>query len=95
MDVAVLARHPRWDELDWELDLEADLCAAFPGREVDLALLNSASPVLAFEVACSGAPVFESAPATFSRFRSYAARAYYDNEHRLRRQARYLAELRP
>jgi predicted nucleotidyltransferase len=94
VDLAVLARRRAWDDLSWELDLEADLCSAMPDRNLDLTLLNGASPVLAFEVACSGKPLFESDPTAFSRFRSYAARAYYDNAHRLRRQTRYLAGLR-
>jgi len=94
VDLAVLARRRRWDDLSWELDLEAALCAAIPDRNLDLTLLNGASPVLAFEVACSAKPLFESDPTAFSRFRSYAARAYYDNAHRLRRQTRYLAGLR-
>jgi uncharacterized protein len=93
VDVAVLARKRPWGDLDWELDLEADLCSAFPGREVDLALLNGASPLLAFEVASSGRPLFEEDSMTFSGFRSHAARAFYDDEPRMRRQAQYVSEL--
>jgi predicted nucleotidyltransferase len=94
LDLAALATRRRWDDLDWELGLEADLSFACGDREVDLVLLNGASPLLQFEVARSGQALYEKEPGAFSRFRSYAARLYYDNEVRFRRQAEYLARVR-
>jgi hypothetical protein len=42
--------------------------------EVDMAFLNGADPVLLFEVAGDGAPLFEAEPAGSAQFRSYAGR---------------------
>ena len=56
------------------------------GHEVDVSLLNEASPLLMFEVARAGRVIFEE-PGTFSSFRSQAARMYYDNQARMLRQA--------
>ena len=94
VDVAVLARHVPEEKADWLGGLEADLSAAFRGFEIDVALLNEASPLLMFEVARTGRAIFGEAGA-FSAFRSLAARMYYDNERRMNRQAEYLARLRP
>jgi len=94
VDVAVLAeRHP-WDDPDWGFGLEADLCRAFRDREADLTVLNAASAMLRFEVARTGISIIEAAPGAFTRFRSYAARAWYDEELRRHRQADYLARRR-
>jgi predicted nucleotidyltransferase len=95
VDIGVLIERRPLDALNWELELEADLCSALPGREVDLTVLNDASAALRFEVARTGVAIFERTAGTWSRFRSYAARAYYDEEPRRRRQERYLAGMHP
>jgi hypothetical protein len=91
VDLAVLARRPQWDDPDWRSELEADLSDAVRGLEPDLSILNGASPFLMFEVARTGRPLFEAEPGMFAGFRSRAAREYYDNETRVRRQAEFLA----
>ena len=89
MDLAVLAQRPQWDNADWLSDLEADLSLACRGHEVDVSLLNEASPLLMFEVARTGRALFEE-PGAFSDFKSRAARMYYDNERRMQKQADFL-----
>lgn len=91
VDLAVLARAPHWDDADWSMGLEADLSRLFNGPEVDLSILNGASPVLRFEVARKGRVLFEERAGTFADYRARAAREYYDDEPRMRRQAAYLA----
>lgn len=46
--------------------------------EIDLAFLDAADPLLLFEVASDGRPVFERAPGEFEEFRIRAAKRYYD-----------------
>lgn len=93
VDLAVLARTPRWDDPEWGSELEADLAEAFRGLEPDLSILNAASPLLLFQVARSGRPLFEAEAGAFASFRARAARQYYDDEPRRRRQAEYLERL--
>jgi len=90
VDVAVRALRRRWGDADWELNLAADLAAALESSgELDLVFLNGANPVLLFEVASDGVPVFEAEPAGFAQFRSYAARRYDDNRKWRERRRRY------
>lgn len=90
IDVAVRARRRRWGDADWELGLVSDLTAALESSgEVDVAFLNGADPVLLFEVASDGVPLFEAEPAGFAQFCSYAARRYEDNRKWFERRRRY------
>jgi predicted nucleotidyltransferase len=90
IDVAVRARKRRWGNAEWELGLASDLTAAVKSSgEVDVAFLNGADPILMFEVASDGVPLFEAEPATFVQFVSYAARVYDDNRKWRERRRRY------
>jgi predicted nucleotidyltransferase len=90
IDVAVRARRRRWGDANWELSLVSDLAGVLDSvGEVDVAFLNGADPVLLFEVASDGVPLFEAEPAGFSQFCSYAARRYEDNQKWFERRRRY------
>jgi len=94
VDIAVRAVKRPWGDWNWEFEVANALSKAIQedGGEVDVVFLNGAAPLLMFEVAQSGQVIFEKEWGTFSEFRSYAARVYYDNEPRFRRQAQYLKE---
>mgnify|MGYP001608221333 CR=1 FL=1 len=47
--------------------------------ELDVSILNGAPPLLLYEVAIDGVPLYERTRTTFLRFWSYAMRRYYDN----------------
>ena len=90
VDVAVRARKRRWGDAGWELRLVSALNGALESAgEVDVAFLNGADPILLFEVASDGVPLFEAEPAGFVQFRSYAARVYDDNRKWRDRRRRY------
>lgn len=73
LDIGVLfAKRPGLDEL---ATLRADLQAALDFEEIDLSILNDASPVLRFE-AVSGRGLFCRDVAERARFASLAAREY-------------------
>jgi len=92
VDLAVRAITRPWGDWQWELAVEAALATAVKteGGEVEVAFLNGASSLLMFEVACSGQVLYEKDRGVFSDFKSYAARRYYDDEPRFRRQAEYV-----
>ncbi|MFQ6100650.1 MAG: nucleotidyltransferase domain-containing protein [Anaerolineae bacterium] len=91
VDVAVRMIHRDWDDPEIELDLIGELVSALGGDgDVDIAFLNGASPLLLFEVACTGIPVYQREPTTFFEFQSYAARRYYDHQKLLAWQSSYL-----
>ena len=94
VDIAVRAVKRPWGDWKWDFEVADALSNAIQGDggEVDVVFLNGAAPLLMFEVAQSGQILFEKEWGTFSEFRSYAARVYYDNEPRFRRQAQYLKE---
>jgi len=94
VDIAVRAVKRPWGDWNWEFEVADALSSALQGDggEVDVVFLNGAAPLLMFEVAQSGQVLFEKEWGTFSDFRSYAARVYYDNEPRFKRQAQYLKE---
>ena len=48
--------------------------------DVDLAVLNHASPILKFEVATHGKVLFEQSPLAWEKWKSYAFRQYWDTE---------------
>lgn len=82
LDVAVWTRRP-YDSRDQEFvgEVEDALDEALePDREVDLCVLNDADPVLLFQVASSGVPLYQRTPVTFIEFCSWASRVYHDTE---------------
>ena len=91
VDVAVRLIRRDWDDVEGELDLVSELAGAFGGNgDIDVAFLNGASPLLLFEVARTGIPVYQRKPTTFFEFQSYAARRYYDHRKFLDWQSAYL-----
>ncbi|MFA5892173.1 MAG: nucleotidyltransferase domain-containing protein [Actinomycetota bacterium] len=46
--------------------------------EIDLVFLAEADPLLLFQVATDGKPLYERAPGTFEEFRIRAVKLYYD-----------------
>ena len=95
-DVGILTRVPRKRRTDaWRDGLAADLESALgDNRDLDLVVLHDASPILLFEVARSGIPLWEASPAAFTGFVSYAGRVYHDTE-KFRRGTRRWLEGRP
>jgi predicted nucleotidyltransferase len=79
-------------EINSEMQLIGDLVSAIhaPDGDVDIVLLNDAPPLLMFEVASHGRAVYESEPALFARFKSYAARLYDTNRKFIAAQETYL-----
>ena len=64
---------------DVRLDrLDAVRAALHASLEVDLVVLDLADPLLLYEVAVDGRPVFESRPGTWEEFRILAVKRYYD-----------------
>jgi predicted nucleotidyltransferase len=94
LDVAVRAIRRPWGDWNWEFEVANALSGVIrvSGSEIDVSFLNGASPLLMFEVARSGQVLYEKEWGVFSEFKSYAARVYYDNEPRFKRQAQYLKE---
>lgn len=91
VDVAVRMVHRDWDNPEVELDLIGELVNAFgEDSDVDVAFLNGASPLLLFEIARTGIPVYQREPTIFFEFQSYAARRYYDHQKLLAWQSSYL-----
>ena len=65
VDVAVRMMHRDWDDPEVELNLIGELAGAIGGDgDVDVAFLNGASPLLLFEVARSGIPIYQREPTT-------------------------------
>ena len=86
IDVAVRRRHglPRPvtpEDVDRELALMGELVSAIWAEDgdIDVVFLNGQSPLLLFEVARAGIPLYEATPLAFFHFRSYAARLYDTN----------------
>jgi len=59
-------------------------------RKLDIAFLNSQSPILLFEVATRGKVLYEAEPGLFSRFCVYAAMLYDDHRPLFEEHRRYL-----
>jgi predicted nucleotidyltransferase len=70
-------------------DLLLDLEAAFPGREVDLGLLNHADPLFLKKV-LESARLLAGSPRQLARLRLYAFRRYQDHRRFLRFEERHL-----
>jgi len=90
-DIAVLAARPLG--LSREARLVVRLEEVLGPPEVDLTVLDRADPVLLYQVARDGVPLFEAEPAGWIAFQSYAARRYDDTE-KFRRAARAWLEQR-
>jgi predicted nucleotidyltransferase len=63
------------------IGLEAALRPLFPGECLDIALLNRASPLLQFQVAQYGSPLFEATPGVFQVFQVLASKRHADAAH--------------
>jgi len=93
IDVAVRWIRRDWEDVERELALIGELTEAIWGDgDIDVSFLNGASPLLLFEVACSGVPLYERQPGGFTLFQSYAARRYYDQIKFSELQSEYLKE---
>lgn len=88
VDLALLLDRPLTPSK--ELRLLAELGELFPGRTVDPAILNGASPLLRFQVAREGYAIYERRPGTFMRFKLLAMRQYWDTAKFRRMRAEYL-----
>ena len=77
VDIGVLLGRP---QLSWaeEAELRADLQGLFPGREVDLVILDHADPLLLRRVSEGGRLLWGS-PQRFGEWRMYAYRRYHDH----------------
>ena len=86
-------RHPRSDidvavllgpsvtpaqRLGYRLNLMADLGAALQRDDVDVVVLNEATPLLAHRVLSTGVLAFERSPRARVRFQTATARRYFD-----------------
>jgi len=93
IDVAVRWLRRDWEDVERELALIGELTEVIWGDgDLDVSFLNGASPLLLFEVACSGVPLYERQPGDFNLFQSYAARCYYDQRKFAELQGEYLKE---
>jgi predicted nucleotidyltransferase len=77
-DIAVLATHGL--DLAEEARLVAELEGALGAPEVDLTVLNRADPLVWFQVACTGIPLYQAVPGAFLEMQSYASRTYDDTD---------------
>src|SRR5439155_21355152 len=80
LDVAVLLARPRGASrsLGYRLKLATDLGAALHRSDVDVVILNDASPLLAHRVLSKGKLVFERSAADRVRFQVRIASRYFD-----------------
>lgn len=69
--------------------LLADIAGAFPGREIDLGLLNHADPLFLKKV-LEGGRLLGGSPRDFAALRLYAFRRYQDHRRFLRLEERHL-----
>jgi len=94
VDIAVLlgpqVPQERWTDV--QIDLINDLIGLFHRDDVDVALLNRATPVLAQEVVRSGQVIYEAEPGTRVDFQVATLRRYVDTEPLRRLQNRRLLE---
>lgn len=80
VDIAVRTRTPREARtVEWAWTLMTALDEAI-GGELDFVLLNDAPPLLMFEIASEGKPLYEAKPDAFLEFQLYAAKRHYDNQ---------------
>jgi predicted nucleotidyltransferase len=75
-----------WPGFEAEARVAAELHAGLqPPRELDLVLLNRASPLLLIQVATEGIPLYEASPEVWPLFWLYARRRFEDTEKYRRR----------
>jgi predicted nucleotidyltransferase len=94
VDVAVLLG-PQVEREQWfqtQLDLTDKLMSLFHRNKVDVVILNQATPVLAYEVVCSGQVLYEAEPGTRVDYEVAALRRFADTEPLRRMQDRRLLE---
>lgn len=77
LDVAIYFRDPPAPALDRRLDLAARISDA-TGFEVDLSVLNNASPLLQHQVLKTGRKIFVRDRVAYIRFRDEEIRLYQD-----------------
>lgn len=94
VDIAVLlgAQVEREQWFQMQLDLIGALMGLFHRDDVDVVILNEATPVLAHEVVQSGRVIYEADPGTRVDFEIAALRRYVDTEPLRRLQNRRLLE---
>ena len=95
VDVAVRSLKYGWrdgeqrEDWEWEMSLMEDLAGVLRG-DIDMVVLNRATPLLLFEVASGGIPLYQRDEHSFMKFQSYAARRYDDNQKFFKLQLEYL-----
>jgi predicted nucleotidyltransferase len=62
----------------YDLDLTSGLMQLFHRNDVDVVLLNHANPLLQWQVASTGRPLYERHPGTFQRFQVTAFKRHHD-----------------
>ena len=94
VDIAVLlgsqVDRERWFQV--QLDLMGELTSLFHRNDVDVVILNQATPVLAHEVVRFGQVLYEAQPGTRGDFEMSVLRRYADTEPLRRLQDRRLLE---
>jgi uncharacterized protein YutE (UPF0331/DUF86 family)/predicted nucleotidyltransferase len=80
LDLALWAEAPN-PSLAQLASIDAELRHLFAGEQVDLVLLPTASPLLQYQVAKHGEPLFEARPGLFRAFQALAAKRYADTAH--------------
>ncbi len=90
-DIAIWAFRRPFENGNWVWKVFEGLEEAIecPGR-LDIAFLNSQSPILLYEVATRGKVLYEAEPGTFTRFCAYAAQLYDDHRPLFEEHQRYL-----
>jgi predicted nucleotidyltransferase len=91
VDVAVHFADRKYKRGKSQARLYADLAAALqPTTELDLTILNSAGPMLMFEVARYGKALYQKSATSFAQFKYAAGRAYDDNQKYFAARERYM-----
>ena len=80
LDLALWVEDPHGESFDLTA-LEAELRPLYPAERLDLLLLNRASPLVQFQVAKHGYPLFEAQPGVFQTFRVSASKRHADTAH--------------
>jgi len=77
VDIAVQTKL-REHDWQWEFDLIKDLVFALDCGNLDIVFINSANPLLMFEIATDGIPLYEADEGKFQDFQIYAAKRHND-----------------